>query len=405
MDSTTNSNYRWYMLALATLTVIFVATTPIIAMSVLFVQISTDLQLSIVQIGTVWGMLSLAAAFMMPAGGILGDRLGIKRVVIFSCCVGGIIIALIGVSTNFITLMVTAFLAGLMVAAVPVHMHKITGFWFKGKQLGMANGVIATGMGIGFTLGAILSGTVLVPLLHGWRNVFFLYGSICVVIGILWAFIAQGDGITRMVSSDGASFRQVVGKILRIRNLWFMGLGQFGFGGCLVGVTGYLPTYFKGIGWTPIAADATLATLNIVSTVATIPLAAFSDRLKSRKTLLLIALVVTTISVSLLSMADNAAVWPLVIGVGIFRDGFMAIMITMIIEMSGVGVAYSGTAIGLVSGFQRLGGFFSAPVGNSLAEIRPNYSFFLWAGLSLFALIMFSFVREEKGVKEVETVR
>ena len=74
------------------------AAVPIIAMSVLFAEIAEDMQLSIVQIGAVWGMLSLAGAFVMPASGILGDRFGIKRVVAFSCCAGGIMVASIGVS-------------------------------------------------------------------------------------------------------------------------------------------------------------------------------------------------------------------------------------------------------------------------------------------------------------------
>jgi MFS family permease len=184
-----------------------------------------------------------------------------------------------------------------------------------------------------------------------------------------------------------------------------MGLGQFGFGGCLVGVMGYLPTYFKGLGWIPATADASLAILNIVSTVATIPIAALSDRLRSRKMILLVALIVMTVSVGLLSIAGDGMAWPLVIGAGIFRDGFMAIMITMIIEMAGVGTAYSGTAIGLVSAFQRLGGFISAPLGNSLAGSNPGHPFIFWAGLALFSFIMFAFIREEKSVVEIETVR
>ena len=155
MNDKPQSNYRWYMLALATSTVIFAVNIPTMAMPVLFAEIADDLQLNLVQIGAVWGMLSLAAAFVMPISGILGDRFGIKRVVFLSCFIGGITIALIGVSINFVTLMVTVFSSGILIAAVPIHMHKITGFWFQGKQLGMANGIIAAGMGVGFTISSM----------------------------------------------------------------------------------------------------------------------------------------------------------------------------------------------------------------------------------------------------------
>jgi cyanate permease len=261
-------------------------------------------------------------------------------------------------------------------------------------------------MGVGVTLGAMLSATVLSPLLNGWRHVFFLYGFICFAIGVLWFLVKPEAGLTHVdTSSQEVSFRQVTGKMLRIRNLWFMSFGQFGFGGCLVGMMGYLPTYFKGIGWVPATADATLAILNIVSTAAAIPIAMLSDRLGLRKPILLVALIIMTLSVGLLSITDSALVWPLIICVGIFRDGFMAIMITTIIETRGVGTTYSGTAIGLVSAFQRLGGFISAPTGNSLAESGRGYPFIFWAGLALFSLIMFAFLREEKGAVEIETVR
>lgn len=50
------SNYRWYVLALAALTHTLVIGMPTMALSVLFKEISENLGLNLVQIGTVWGM-------------------------------------------------------------------------------------------------------------------------------------------------------------------------------------------------------------------------------------------------------------------------------------------------------------------------------------------------------------
>jgi ACS family D-galactonate transporter-like MFS transporter len=406
MNDNTQSNYRWYILTLSALTVIITVSMPNMSIPVLFEEMANDLGLNVVQIGAVWGMVSLAAVFVMPVGGLISDRFGVRRVAITGSFFGGILLASVGLAVNFVTLVITVFASSILLATLPMNMHKFTGFWFTGKQLGIANGVVASSMGIGFTLGAMLGATVLSPLLHGWRNVLFLYGFLCIVLSAVWFFTGREPGQgTGGSPSQTVSFGQAVGRIVKVRNLWFLAFSQFGFGGCILGVMGYLPTYFKTIGWVPVKADATLAILNIASTLATLPIAFLSDRLGMRKALLLVALIVMTISVGLLSVAGNVAAWPLVICSGIFRDAFMAIMITMIIEMSGIGIAYVGSALGIVVAFQRIGGFISPPIGNSLATISPGLPFVFWAVLGAFSCVMFAFLREEKGTVEIEMVR
>ena len=56
MIKSSGSNYRWYILALSALTHALSVAVPWMCMPVLFEEISKDLDLNIVQIGTVWGM-------------------------------------------------------------------------------------------------------------------------------------------------------------------------------------------------------------------------------------------------------------------------------------------------------------------------------------------------------------
>ena len=406
MNSNTQSEYRWYMLGLSASTVVFALAMPQMAMPVLFKEIADELQLNLVQIGAVWGMAALSGAFIMPLGGMLGDRFGVKRVVIIMCLTGGIVGALRGVSGDLLSLVVTVFLTGILTAALPIVIVKGIGGWFQGKELVFANAVVSMAMGIGFTLGAIVSATFLSPLLHGWRNVLFFYGFISVVLCILWTITGREAGHdSATASSLQVSFRQAIARVIRIKNLWLLSLNQFGFGGCFFGVIGYLPLYFRGAGWMPALADGTVTVLNLVSSIFSIPIAMLSIRLGIRRGLLLVTLVITMVSVALLSVASDAMVWPLVIGAGIFRDAFMAVLMTMIIEMALVGPAYSGTAMGLVIAFQRLGAFISPPLGNSLASINPRLPFLVWAGFALFAFIVLLFLRKPKGIISTETVR
>jgi ACS family glucarate transporter-like MFS transporter len=389
-------NYRWYVLTLATLTHTFVLAMPMMAMPVLFKEISEDLELSLVQIGTAWGAISLGSMFIVLIGGLLSDRFGVKRTLSTLCFFTGLAVVLIGLSGSFSSLAATMFLFGLLSVNIPINVHKAAGIWFPGRQLGLANGIVAVGMGLGFVAGSMISATILSPLLGGWRNVLFLYGAISIGISVLWLLTRSEP--SKAESSAGATsavtLRQALSRVAHIRLIWFLGLIMLGRMACIQGMIGYLPMYLRKIGWAEASADGALAAANAASTVGTIPMAFLSDKLGSRKIVLLAALLVTTIGAGLLSVVDGTMIWISAILLLLPRDGFMAVIITMITETKGIGAVYAGTALGLAMTLARLGGVISPPLGNSLAGINPSLPFIFWAALVAMALFGLYFVKE-----------
>jgi len=140
------SRYRWYVLGLAALTYTCAMGMPRMCMPVLFKEISIDLDLNLVQVGTIWGAEPLASVMTILAGGLLGDRFGVRRVLGIACLLAGGAGALRGISTGFTSLAATTFLFGLMLAFIPVNVVKTTGIWFSGRHLGLANGITGAGM-------------------------------------------------------------------------------------------------------------------------------------------------------------------------------------------------------------------------------------------------------------------
>src|SRR5690606_34226093 len=90
-DLTTHSKrrYRWVMLALCTLTPLFVVTLPTMSLPPLFATISDELSLSLVETGVVWGMGSFMGIFFALIGGTLGDRFGTRTTLLVSCLFAG----------------------------------------------------------------------------------------------------------------------------------------------------------------------------------------------------------------------------------------------------------------------------------------------------------------------------
>ena len=365
-------------------------------MPVLFKEIAEDLNLSLVQIGTVWGIVPLAGIFVVLIGGLLSDRFGTKRIITTGCLLAGVAGILRGLSTDFVTLSATMFLFGLLMVITAPAMIRACSTWFSGQRLGLANGVLAMSMGLGFLLGSMLSATVLSPLLGGWRNVLFLYGAVSIVIGILWSLTRKEPGRdeSSALSADTVSFRQSLSHVVRIRRVWIIGLILIGQVGCVQGLLGYLPVYLREIGWTPATADGALALFHAASTIATVPIVLLSDRLGSRKVVLFAATLMTAIGVGLLSATTGGGVWLAVIIAGVVRDGFMALQTTTLMETEGIGTKYAGTAIGLTHTISRVGECSSPPIGNSLAGMNLRYPFIFWAALATAALFCFYFLKD-----------
>ena len=65
--------YRWYILFLGMMAYFFIAGLPRMCMPVLFKEISEDIGLSLVEIGTIWGMDPLAGVFIALPGGLIAE--------------------------------------------------------------------------------------------------------------------------------------------------------------------------------------------------------------------------------------------------------------------------------------------------------------------------------------------
>jgi MFS family permease len=103
--------------------------------------------LDILQLGIVWGTMSLTAMVIGLVGGTLGDRFGTRRTIGVACLLTGMFGALRGVVPSYGLLVVSFLLYGLIAPGIPPNVHK-TGASFFPKRRGLSAGTISVGMAL-----------------------------------------------------------------------------------------------------------------------------------------------------------------------------------------------------------------------------------------------------------------
>jgi len=397
---------RWYVLVLATATTMLVMAMPNMSLPVLFREISLDLDLDLVRIGSIWGFGALARAVFGLFGGALGDLRKTKWVVGCACIASGLVGGARGLSNGYAVLVVTTLLGGVVGSAIPMNVHKTVSQWFSSKSLGKANSLLALGVGLGAAVGSLVSASLLSPWLGGWRHVVFFYGGMSIVVGLLWLLSPdpprqENPKAGERVWKDlGLGFRAV----LPLKAFWVVSLGALLFGAAMHGLTGYLPLYLRGNGWTSLSADSALSAYHAASIIGVIPLVVLAERLRAMRGLLLCGAFTLAAGLLLIGAFPGALVWPVVVIMGLFREAVVATAITQTVRLAGVGPRLAGTALGLSFSLSGIGRFLSPPLGNSLARFGDGYPFLLWAFLAVASLVTFLFMKRLKKVVPGEVV-
>ncbi|MBL7816452.1 MAG: MFS transporter [Saprospiraceae bacterium] len=152
-----------------------------VCMNVVSKYVKADLGLDNAQFGYILGAFSLAyALFEMPTG-ILGDRIGARRVLVRVVLWWSGFTALTGMAFNFSSLLMTRFLFGAGEAGAYPNASIVISRWFPKQEVGRAQSVIW----IAARIGGALTPLLVIPLVHavGWRWAFGVLGG----VGVLWA--------------------------------------------------------------------------------------------------------------------------------------------------------------------------------------------------------------------------
>ena len=151
--------------------------------------------------------------------GLLADRFGSRRVMAVSVLGVSVATILFGFGTDFSSLAVTRFLAGLLGAGVFVPSVRLIAGWYEARERGTALGLLNVGGSIGLIV--VTWASPFLALSYGWRLSIIIQGVAGVSSSLfVWFFLRDG------VKGRGVSVRTIV-STLRQRSFWILALAQF----------------------------------------------------------------------------------------------------------------------------------------------------------------------------------
>jgi len=219
-----------------------------------------------------------------------------------------------------------------------------------------------------------------------------VYGAVAILFGGFWWFSAENAWDESRRANQTITYRKAIGYVMRLRSLWVLCIATAGVSGCVNGLLGFLPLYLRSRGWEPTAADGTLATFHAASMLFAIPIALLSDRIGSRRGVLMTTMLMIGIGTGLLGIAGGGLISLAVLLGGITRDGFMATSMTAIIEVKGIGPRFAGSATGLAMSVMAVSNVLAPPIGNWLAQFGSGLPFLFWAALVFSGFMVYLFL-------------
>ena len=390
---------KWLILLMANLILAGAVGIPFTAMPVLFSSVSRELQLTLAHIGMIWGALPLGVALFSILGGLFGDRFNLRKVIGIGCFVIALMSGLRGTCGDPVTLIIFMFLCGASLGAVIPSLPKVVGLFFPPRQLGLAIGILNSGFNIGAIFATALGATFILPLVGSWRNVLFFYSAICVILGIIWLSVireakpSQATAVTDLTERK-APFLEALAMVIRVKDMRFLIIANLGLAGPFLALMGYVPVYLENAGVLKSTGDTMASTIFVAGIIGSIMLPALSDRIGTRKIVLIVCTAITGISTYLLSISDTVFFWLLIPLIGVAVMGAISLSLAIPLEMRRIGPIYGASAVGFVISSHNVGGFLFPIIGGNLAEINQSWPFVFWAIIFFAATICLFFVGE-----------
>ena len=398
-------HWAWFVLTACFVTV-FTNYSIRLSYNILMPEMILSLKLTKAQAGAIASSFYFAYTVFSPLLGFLIDRYSARKIIVIFCLIlaGGTF--LMGRPTSFFQACLFFTIVGIGSSAMWTPIVTLVQRWFSLRRRGMALGILS----ISYTIGYGIMGLILPPLVarYDWRGCWLLLSALALTLVPLNGILLRskpgelhlqpwGEKPTETNGNLPAEKGEKIGyvQLLRMANLWWVGVSYF-----FIGITAYVVNIFIVTYGTmelrfPFAQAARLASAIAFSGIlGALFLPLLSDFIGRKKCLILINLSLSA-SIGLIILAGSewsilfimvsifgvfyAAVWPLY---GAAAGDFFP---------SGT----TGSVLGFWTIFYGLGLVLAPMLGGYIADLTGTFkwSFLVALGTGILSTFFFSRIR------------
>lgn len=393
-----------------------------ICISIVGVRMKSDLHLNNEQFGWVLAAFALAYAVFEIPSGMLGDRIGPRKIFIRIVILWSLFTALTGLVNGLVSLLIVRFLFGVGESGTYPNSILVVSRWFPVSETGKA----LSWVGIGSQLGAAIAPLIIVPIAvaYGWRMPFFVIGS----IGLLWVGFCYSwfrDFPMQMKAMPLAE-KEMIGRscrhkdqqdlvpwklIFRNRTLWPLMLMYFCCQWANYFFVAWMPVYLQeGRGISENSMKRITSLLFIVGIIGFLAGGAAGDWFLKRKGLTkgrrLTGMLGLGACGFLLLMAaissDNTITASCLIGAN-FSFSF-GVMVSYAV-CADIGRNNAGTVTGAMNFFGQMGAFSLALIFGKIVQVTHHFDYplYLLAGVLFAGCLLWLAIDPEKSLPLLET--
>ena len=342
--------------------------------------ITADLGISYGQMGTILGAWQLAYIGVAYAAGTVIDRVGLRRALGVGIFVMAASALARGLAGDFWSMFLAVALFGLGGPMISIGAPKTIATWFQGPERATAAGIYTTGPAIGSIVVLSTANSLLLPATGSWRGAIAAYGSVVLVVGVLWWLLSR-DPPREERAADALSADPR--RLLRVRTVWLV--LAIGFASFLSGhsLGNWLPKILEWHGFDRVQAGYWASLPNAIGLVGALTLPRLVPAgFRTRAT----ALMFGASALSLLAVAafDGLPLLGALVLQGFVRSTITTFLMLVLMEDPAVGAAAMGAAGGLYFTVGEIGGFAGPSLMGVLFDLTGGFV----VGLGFLAALM-----------------
>ena len=371
--------------------------------STLMPLINTQMHFTVAQGTSFVTAFYLGYTLTVLPGGMLADKLGYRKLLLFAVAANAIVIALMGLMQGYWPGLTLRFILGLVSGPDLSACLGIIGEWFTAKKRATATGLFVTCTSFGIIIINIYAPYVAKA--WGWRAAMFVTALIPVVLFLYIIISLIGEPPYKVQKrphvSIKESFRQIE-KACTSRSVIMLSIVGITATGAKWGVTNWANLFIvKNLGFSLVTAGQAMAFFGVTSVISMVVAGWISDHSKiSRHIWSAIFLLVFTPAIIgfALSPKGNLAMlyfWTGLLGIGAF-------MFSTLTDLLSIEVApdyLRGTVSGFVNVFNQVGSFIFPVLLGSLFASTGSYvtSFLVISVFPVIGFVALLFVKEDKN--------